>query len=129
MKKVVGINFIKSKNDVGFVILHLVDDAFVDTVNHIDLFASEPKTAWGESVSTEFVLQDDLKYGNVEIIGGDLRPGCFVRVLKENINGLDRVSVIQVINKPEAESFNGVENGHGFDVAPEKSAAKTQPKK
>lgn len=106
MKKLLGINFIKSKNDVNYVLLHLVDDSYSDTVNHQNLWNSDPKTSWGETVSTEFVLQDELKYGEVEVTGGTLRPGCKVRIFKENKNGMDKVSLIQVFDVPDAESIN-----------------------
>lgn len=127
MKKVVGINFIKSKSNVSWVVLHLLDDSFVDTVNHLDLFSSDFKSAWGQSVSTEFIPQEDLKYGNVEIIGGDLKPGAYVRILKENVNGMDKVSIIQIVNKPDVNSFINPDNDHGLDAG--KGAAKAQVKK
>ena len=101
MKKLVGINFIESKKGSSYAILHLVDDDVFDTVNHDNLFDSPAKSAWGQSVSTEFLALDDVHDGLVDIVG-DLVPGCGVRIFKESINGMDRISLIKVIPKDTA---------------------------
>lgn len=97
MKTLVGMNVIKSKKSgKRFLMLNLLDDAYFDSMNHADLFASPEQTGWGQTVSTEFLDLEDP--AQVEI-HGDLEPGCSVRIFKENVEGMDRITLIQVTGK------------------------------
>lgn len=80
------------------MMLNLVDDVFMESAKHssqLELFSNPEKTGWGQKVLTEFLDLDDL--GNVDI-QGDLVPGCSVRIYKENIDGMDKITLIQVID-------------------------------
>lgn len=94
-----GMNVIKSsKNGKLFMMLNLVDDTYMDSAKHatqLELFSNPEKTGWGQKVLTEFLDLEDI--GRVEIIG-DLVPGCSVRLFKENINGMDKITLIKVID-------------------------------
>lgn len=101
MKTLLGMNIIKSsKNDKKFMMLHLVDDLFMDSADHssqVKLLDSPEKTGWGQSVSTEFI--DLARVGSDIEIQGDLVPGAAIRIFKENINGMDQITLIQVLGK------------------------------
>ncbi len=94
-----GMNVIKSsKSGKLFMMLNLVDDVYMDSAKHatqLELFSNPEKTGWGQKVLTEFLDLDDL--GRVEI-DGDLVPGASVRLFKENIDGMDKITLIKVID-------------------------------
>lgn len=97
-KTLVGMNIIKSKKSgKKFMMLNLLDDTYSDSADHssqLALFNSPEQTGWGQTVSTEFLDLDEL--GKVDI-NGDLVPGCTVRLFKEDDNGIDRITLIQVV--------------------------------
>ena len=97
-KTLVGMNIIKSKKSgKKFMMLNLLDDTYLDSVDHtsdLALFSSPEQTGWGQTVSTEFLDLDELE--KVEI-NGSLVPGCTVRLFKEDDNGIDRITLIQVV--------------------------------
>lgn len=98
MKTLVGMNVIKSKKSgKKFMMLNLLDDSFMDTIDHTSqaaVFTSPEQTGWGQTVSTEFIDLENL--AQIEI-NGNLEPGCSVRLFKENVDGIDRIALIQVV--------------------------------
>ena len=98
-KTLVGMNIIKSKKSgKKFMMLNLVDDTYLDSIDHSipeAIFSSAEQTGWGQMVSTEFLDLENL--GDVDI-NGDLVPGCVVRLFKEDVDGMDKITLIQVVD-------------------------------
>lgn len=98
MKTLVGMNVIESKKGGKYLLLHLLEDTFFDSMKHEDLFESDAKTSWGQSVLQEFINVEDVAYGRIDVVG-KMVPGCNIRIFKENVDGMDKVTLIQVLDK------------------------------
>lgn len=98
MKTLVGMNIIESKKSgKRFMMLNLLDDTFMNSANHdtqLALFDSPKQTGWGQTVSTEFLNLENMQ--GIEI-QGNLEPGCQLRLFKENVDGIDQITLIQVV--------------------------------
>lgn len=70
------------KTGVVYTILHLLEENILDT--------SKEK---GQLTTTVFVESDELENGEIQVEGA-LEIGCYIRVMKESINGMDKISYI-----------------------------------
>lgn len=116
MEKIVGIEYITSKKNG----LHYKKISTLDSVVY-----NQPGKHEGQNVGNYFVCEEDIQDGKIEIVGGDLCLGANVRVMKESVNGFDRISMIMVYNEV-SEHFMNVDHAGSFEKEAEK---KTLPPK
>lgn len=74
---------IKSKKTgVEYDILHLLEENVLNTDKEV-----------GQLTSTVFVESEAINQGAISV-EGSLEIGCYIRIMKENINGMDKISYI-----------------------------------
>lgn len=117
MEKIVGIQYITSKKNG----LHYKKISTLDSIIY-----NQPGEREGQNVGEYFICQEEIQEGKIELVGGELRLGANIRVMKESVNGLDRVAMIMVYDEV-SEHFMNVDNAGGFES--EKAAEQSQEKK
>ncbi len=111
MERIVGIQYITSKKNG----LHYMK---ISALN--DMIYNIPGEHIGQDVSEYFVCEEDIKSGEVELVGGKIELNAHIRVMKENKNGMDRVALIMVSNDVPAAGFV---NSTSLDTDKKKSVA------
>lgn len=101
MEKIVGIQYITSKkNGLHYMKISTLDGQVYNI----------PGEREGQSTGEYFICEEDIKNGKIEVIGGDIKVGALVRIMKETIDGMDRVAMIMIYNGEPTEHFGKADN-------------------